>query len=266
MRATWRAFPTAPDDEPGAILRLDAGERIAAGITGRQGGRSTGPLASLNLSTKADDDPNALAANRTRIVRALGLDAPVWVHGEQVHGGDVAEVRRASLDPVAEPAGGPSMARIGGVDALVTSEPGLALAILVADCVPVLLADPTNGRIGVAHAGWRGLVAGVVGATVAMLDAPNVRAYVGPSIGPCCFEVGNEVAEELAAAFDGSILAEGAGENPHVDLWRTTVLALRAAGVTEIGMAAACTRCEPHRWFSHRAGSSGRQALVAALR
>lgn len=256
MRSTWRALPASDADAPGALLRLDAGETIAACITTRAGGRSTGALSSLNLSAKAGDDPAAVRANRRRVLDAIAPDAR-WIQGEQVHGGEVAEVDDAGDEPVA------------GVDALVTGARGLALAILVADCVPVLIVDRARSRIAVAHAGWRGLVAGVLERTVAMLGGSDLAAYVGPSIGPCCFEVGDEVAAALTDRFDASVRRprpDGTDGNPHADLWRASVLALRAAGIGEIGLAAACTRCEPHRWYSHRAGSAGRQALVAVVR
>lgn len=234
------------------MLRVDAGPRIVAGFTTRLGGRSANELASLNLSAKAGDDPANLEANRRRVV--AGLDAPdaSWVQGEQAHAAQVAMVD-AGVD-----------APIPGVDALWTERSGLALAVLVADCVPVLLADRDAGRVGVVHAGWRGLVAGVIERSVSAMGG-SLAAYVGPSIGPCCYEVGDEVADPLVERFDRSVRRE-TGAKPHADLWRASVFALRASGVGEIGLAAACTRCEPHRFFSHRAGSQGRQALVAAVR
>lgn len=254
MRASWRAYPASESNAPGALLRLEAGDGIVAGITTRHGGQSRGALSSLNLSTKSGDDPAALAANRARVLTALGAPDAEWVQGEQVHGGAVAQV----TDPAEEP--------IAGVDALVTDRRGLALAVLVADCAPILLADPQHRRIAVVHAGWRGLVADVVARAAAVLGAgAGTRAYVGPSIGPCCFEVGDEVADELVARFGPSVRIDSGRAKPHADLWRASVLALRAAGVTTIGLAAACTRCAPHTWFSHRAGSAGRQALVAAI-
>jgi YfiH family protein len=258
MRATWRAFPASADAAPGALLRIDAGPSVAAGFTTRHGGRSRGDLASLNLSRRTDDDASVVEANRSRVLDALGVPASRWVQGEQIHAGEVARIGpdRATGDS------GP----VPGVDGLVAAHDGIALSVLVADCVPVLIVDPATPSVGVAHAGWRGLAARIIERTVeAMPGQVGLAAYIGPSIGPCCFEVGDEVADEMTAAFDPSVRIAG-GARPYVDLWRASAIALRRAGVERVGLAAACTRCEPHRWFSHRAGATGRQALVAALR
>lgn len=253
MRSSWRALPASAVDAAGALLRIDAGPGIVAACTSRLGGRSTGELASLNLSSRSTDPVGTVEANRARVLRGLAAADAAWVQGEQVHAAGVAVIDAAS-EPV-----------ITGADALITERTGIALAVLVADCVPILLVDRVTPRIGVVHAGWRGLAAGVVDATIARMATPGIAAFIGPSIGPCCFEVGDEVADAMCEAFDPSVRRDRS-PRAHVDLWRASTLALRRSGITEIGMAAACTRCEPHRWFSHRAGSSGRQALVAVIR
>jgi polyphenol oxidase len=252
MRATWRAFPDEQGFQAGAMLRVQQAG-LGAAFTNRSGGCSSSDLTSLNLSLKANDPDHNVLANRERVLTSLGSAKAAWVQGEQVHGNQVAVVQN-------EPDG-----LVGGVDALITDTPGLALSVLVADCVPVLLLNLDDRRLGVAHAGWRGLVAGVLANTVKLMGSGRIAAYIGPSIGPCCFEVGPEVAEEILSWSGTKDVILETQSNPHADLWRATSRALVQAGVTDIGLAAACTRCEPHRYFSHRAGSLGRQALVAAL-
>ena len=146
-------------------------------------------------------------------------------------------------------------------DALWTDEPGAALVVLVADCVPILMADPRARRIAVVHAGWRGLVAGIVAKAAAVFDDPSrVIALAGPSIGPCCYEVGDEVAGPATGRFGPGIM-----NGRHLDLWAGTAAAFRDAGIRDATLALACTRCESHRFFSHRAGDAARQGVIARL-
>lgn len=231
---------------------------IRAMFTTRHGGSSTAPYASLNLSFVSGDDPGAVRANRARVVRALGAAPEAWTSGRQIHDARAARIGVADRGAGATEPG----TAIEGVDVLWTDEPGIPLAVLTADCAPILLADPARGRIGVVHAGWRGLIAGVVEAGVSCLGTPGaLRAWVGPTIGPCCYEVGDEVAGPAADALGDEVVR--IGERPHLDLWRGVVGALRRSGVTDIALAMLCTRCEPHRFFSHRAGDAGRQGLIA---
>lgn len=149
-------------------------------------------------------------------------------------------------------------------DALWADEPGIALVVVTADCVPILLADPSSRRIGVVHAGWRGLVAGVVEETVRAMGSPEtLAAFVGPAIGPCCYEVGEDVAERAAEKLGDVVYRRG--DRTHLDLWRSAATALAGAGVREVWPAALCTKCEPDRFYSHRAGARGRQGLIARL-
>lgn len=247
MRLTWRALPLNSDDEAGALLTVDGLSEagITAGFSTRHGGRSSGEFATLNVQ---DGDPSA-ESNRSRILTGLGVSEAPWIKAEQVHGSDVGVVSKIASD-------------LAGKDALITDEPGLALAVYSADCVPILLADPSAKRIGVIHAGWRGLVSGVIeNASKALGANQGVCAIIGPSIGPCCFEAGDEVLESASSA-----LGEEVVRDRRVDLWQGSMIALRRAGITRIGLAALCTKCEPHRFFSHRAGSAGRQAGVIAIR
>ncbi|HEX9713877.1 MAG TPA: peptidoglycan editing factor PgeF [Actinomycetota bacterium] len=238
------------------------GAGIRAAFTTRHGGFSAAPFASLNLSFLAGDDPDLVRANRARVLGTLGANAESWTSAMQVHDADVARVGPAELGSGAtEPD-----TVIPGTDALWTDRPGAALAVLTADCAPILLADPSRRRIGVVHAGWRGMVAGVIGNAVAAVEAaPTTVAFIGPSIGPCCYEVGEEVASAARETLGPEVVRERPGTRPHLDLWRGAALALRAAGVHDVRPSALCTRCEPHRFYSHRAGDDARQGLVAVL-
>jgi YfiH family protein len=136
--------------------------------------------------------------------------------------------------------------------------------VLTADCVPVLLADAASRRIGVVHAGWRGLLAGIVESAVEAIGSPDrLAAFVGPAVGPCCYEVGQEVG--AAASEQLGDVVRRRGDRSFLDLWRGVTVALRRAGVHEIWPAALCTKCEPGRFYSHRAGARGRQGLIARI-
>jgi YfiH family protein len=180
--------------------------------------------------------------------------APAWVaHVRQVHGTDVVRVEAGSR--AAALAETPA-------DALCTALPQVALAIRTADCVPVLLADPAGGACAAAHAGWRGLAAGVLGRTVDALTAlsgmpaDRLVAAIGPSIGPCCFEVGDEVADAFAPT---EVMRPSGGARPHVDLWAAARARLQQAGlrpervfVAGGGARPPCTSCEAARFASYR--------------
>lgn len=255
----WRAFPARGDASPGAYLTVPAlsGAGIRVAFTARAGGVA-GPL---DLSLVGGADPGVVVRNRARALGAVGASPEAWTSGRQIHGTRVA---RVGSDECGSGAFDPGTA-LADVDALWTDEPGPALVILTADCLPVLIVDPTRPAVGVVHAGWRGLVAGVVGRTVAAMGGPeNLRAFVGPSIGPCCYEVGPEVAEEARASL-GSEVVRGSTNGVRLDLWRGARAALAAAGVGAVLTSALCTRCEPHRFFSHRAAATGRQGVLAMI-
>lgn len=211
-------------------------------FTTRAGGVSEGALASLNLGRSAGDEPAHVDENRRRACETVGVDpARLRVSRRQVHG-DV--VRRAGED--------------GDADGLWSDEPGEPLLALAADCVPIAIAR-TDGerRLAVVHAGWRGLAGGVVASAVAALGG-ETAAVVGPAIGPCCYEVGAEVAER----FDGDLLAHG-----HLDLWAAAERRLREAGVASVERVDLCTACHPELFFSHRRdrGVTGRQGVIGAV-
>ncbi len=227
---------------------------VRAAMTTRIGGVSRGPFASLNLAGHVGDDKSAVAENRRRLVSAFGLPSePAWL--EQAHGIEVAVLPGT---------------RSGPADAAVTFTPGAVCAVLVADCLPVFLASRDGGRVGVAHAGWRGLAAGVVEAAVAALDCEPAKlvAWLGPAIGPAAFEVGSEVREALVAR-DAAAAADfrpGLEGRWLADLPALARRRLAASGVGTVQGGGLCTFSDPRRFYSYRRdGVTGRMAALAWL-
>jgi YfiH family protein len=224
---------------------------VRAWVTVRAG---VGRYGGLNLATHVGDDPAAVAANRARLRAALALPAePAWL--EQVHGARVLDLDRDGVEPA---------------DGAVTSQPGVVCAVLTADCLPVVLADGRGRRVGVAHAGWRGLLAGVLPAAVQALevDAREVRAWLGPAIGAAAYEVGADVREPFVAVDPGAgrWFASNARGRWQADLYGLAQDSLRAAGVTQVYGGGFCTYREADRFFSHRREAPcGRMATLAWL-
>ncbi len=228
--------------------------RVRAAMTTRAGGVSVGPRASFNLATHVGDDPAAVEENRRRLCDALGLPAePAWL--DQVHGTAVAVL----------PGAGQARA-----DAAVTFARGQVCAVLVADCLPVFLASRAGDRVGIAHAGWRGLAAGVVEATLAALecDPREIVAWLGPSIGPRAFEVGDEVRDAFLAGDEGAAAEFQPGRAGRwlADLPALARRRLAAAGVAAVSGGDLCTHADPARFYSFRRdGATGRMAALAWL-
>jgi polyphenol oxidase len=217
-------------------------------FTARLGGISAPPFDGLNLGVLTDDERDSVIENRLRLATALGFPAERVTIGRQVHGSDLAaHAAPQRPSPYARP-GSP----IPEVDGHVTAEPSLPLLVFVADCVPVALSGP-NG-VAMLHCGWRGLAGGIVERGAEAVGA--TEAVIGPSIGPCCYEVGDEV---LGAFSD---LGEGVARDRMLDLPEVARRRLRAAGVERIESSGLCTSCEAGLFFSHRrdAGRTGRQA------
>jgi hypothetical protein len=229
-------------------------ETVRAVMTTRRGGFSTGPYASFNLASHVGDDERAVAANRQRLRDALSLPGePQWL--DQVHGRKVAKLSQ----PVMESA-----------DAAVAFEPGPVAAVLTADCLPVLLASRAGDRVGIAHAGWRGMVLGVVEAAVAALasDPDDLVAWLGPSIGPAVFEVGGEVRRMFVSMQPESAadFRPGRGQKYLADLPGLARRRLVACGVTSIHGGEHCTVADPARFYSYRRdGQTGRMAALIWL-
>jgi polyphenol oxidase len=207
----------------------------------------------LNLGMLTEDDPARVVENRRRLCEAVRADPDGATMAWQRHG---ATVTRAQPRGVVTP---------GTVyehcDGLWSDEPGRAMLLLTADCLPIAIARRT-GRpaVSILHAGWRGLLNGVVAAGVRSLGDEEVAAAIGPGIGPCCYEVGEEVAAPFREAFGEDVLRDG-----RLDLWTSAERALRAAGCVEVDRLDRCTSCEPDRFFSHRRdrGRTGRQGVIA---
>lgn len=218
-------------------------------------------------------DTAAITANRARWSSIIGVPADRWVCAQQVHG-----VRHVVVTELDAGRGAASFEdAIPATDVLISSTPGLALTVFCADCTSILLCDPDQRVAAAVHAGWRGTVANAAGVAVGAMRAAfgsrpgSVRAFIGPSIGPCCYEVGGEVVEAWQqTGLDPSVCAiQHDGGRAHFDLWRANQTALMAAGVRpeNIEVAGICTMCHADRWFSHRAsgGSAGRFAAIIVV-
>jgi YfiH family protein len=234
---------------------------VHAAFPARTGGVSAPPFDSLNLGLSGHDDPEAVLENRRRLCAAVGvpqarLVVPGQVHGTALRWVGAAAAGRGAFD---------SASVVREHDGLLTAAAGLGLVVSYADCVPiVVVAEGDEGPLyATVHAGWRGMVAGIGGLAAAGLESRGGRllaAAVGPSIGPCCFAVDDELRRRFAALYPGS-----AGSRT-VDLWHCARLDLERAGVPadRVAVAGLCTSSDS-RFFSHRrdAGASGRHLAIA---
>lgn len=213
----------------------------------RVGGVSEGPFVSLNLGKLTLDGEEHVEENRRRLCAEVGADVARLALNRQRHS---AIVNRARAGGRGEPG-----------DGLWTDEPGLPMLKLTADCVPIALAREDRPGLAVLHAGWRGLLEGIVESGVAALGAAQ-RAAVGPAIGPCCYEVGPEVAEPFRRRFGPDVVT-----GRMLDLWTSAERALREAGVATVERFDLCTSCNPELFFSHRRdeGVTGRQGVIGVV-
>jgi polyphenol oxidase len=256
------------------LLRSELiGAPFVHGFTTRAGGVSAPPFDTLNLGAKWGDDPAAVSENRRRVERAVGgtnVEGPILV-ARQVHGATVLRVR---------PGDDPTAIAPTDADALCTDAPGVLLGIFVADCVPALLVDPRTGSCAAVHAGWRGTVAGVLPAAVRALGVEfgarpsDLRAALGPAIGPCCFEVGPEVVAAFEALVPdararGIVLPSprGAAGKANVDLKAANRLLLERAGLDPGAIEAGpeCTHCDRARFFSFRRDGASTGQLMGLV-
>lgn len=227
--------------------------RVRAAVTTRRGGVSQGPWQSLNLAEHVDDDPTAVQENRRRLVEALSLPSePAWL--QQVHGCAVVDPGAAGCE----------------ADACSTDRTGAVCAVMTADCLPVLFTDRLGSRIAAAHAGWRGLAAGVLEQTLATFNCPpeDMRVWLGPAIGPSAFEVGGEVRRVFLTADPQAEQAFNASRPGHwlADLYLLARQRLVRHGVTAVWGGGYCTYHEPERFYSFRRdGVTGRMASLIWL-
>lgn len=222
-------------------------------FTTRLGGVSTGSLSSLNLGCHRGDDPANVQQNYVRVADAIGFDLQNLVLTWQIHTDIVRAVTKAD-------AAGVDNHAYPQCDALITNDPGTALAVFTADCTPVLLWDPVTGAVGAVHAGWRGTAAKLAGKTAkAMCDRygcqpENLRAAIGPNIAQCCFETDRDVPDAMLCAYGKQaqkyILT--AGNKYHIDLKALNALSLQEMGVKHIEISEICTCCQQDLFWSHR--------------
>ena len=218
-----------------------------AAFSTRIGGVSQPPYEALNVAVKTGDDPGRVRDNRGRLAAALGIEPNRVLMAHQVHGDRLIRHTVEQQPPIfAEAVPSPEDA-----DAHATAEPGLAPMVMVADCLPVALAGP--GGVAMAHCGWRGLAAGLAATAAREVDA--AAAAIGPGIGPCCYEVGDEVLAAFAEV-------PGVAEDRMLDLAGVARHQLAEAGVGEVESSGLCTSCEADLFFSHRRDGerTGRQA------
>lgn len=232
-----------------------AAASVRAVTTTRSGGVSQGPYACLNLGDHVGDDPEAVRENRARLETALKLPAtPFWL--QQVHGTRVVEAAAIAAPATA--------------DAVYARNPGVVCAVLTADCLPVLLCDRAGQRVAAAHAGWRGLAAGVIEAAVAAMQVParDLLAWLGPAISSAAYSVGEDVRQAFMANSAGAETAFGPAEGGrwHADLYMLARQRLAACGVSEVYGGGWCTWKDARRFYSYRRdGTTGRMANLIWL-
>ncbi len=232
--------------DPDLIRWEDAPAPYEVVFSTRCGGVSEGPYSSLNLGLLTDDERERVEENRRRLFEAAGARPERAAWPRQVHGPRVLRAQRRGDE----------------ADGLWTDEPDRVLVVVTADCLPIALArlDGPLPALALLHVGWRGLLAGIVPAAVAALGHGPVAAAIGPGIGPCCYEVQDDVAGPMDAAFGLGLVRDR-----KLDLPGAAERALRAAGCARVDRLDSCTACNPERFFSHRrdGGLTGRQGAVA---
>ena len=238
------------------MIHWEAPGPYVVAFSTRVGGVSEGPFESLNLGIYTADDPERVVENRRRLAERAAIDPERTRMAWQRHG---AEVRRAAPEGILTPG-----TQHEACDGFWSDEPSQGMMLVTADCLPLAIVRSDGGRpaIAVLHVGWQGLLAGIIANGAAALGEGPLAAAIGPGIGPCCYEVGPDVAEPYEARFGREVLADG-----RLDLWRAAELALNEAGVKEVERTDLCTFCHPELFFSHRRdrGITGRQGVIAAV-
>ncbi|MBI1800132.1 MAG: peptidoglycan editing factor PgeF [Chloroflexi bacterium] len=247
-----------------AFQTLSTEPTVAHAVFTRHGGVSPAPWQSLNLSTGTGDSAENVAENTRRVVETLGWSPADAVTSRQVHGAQVAVVGR---DHRAR--------RIADSDGLITDSPGVVLLQRYADCAPILLYDPERPAVGVAHAGWRGTLAGIAGVMVKRMGEAfgskpgSLVACIGPAIGQCCYHVGAEVQQLFSERHAlGANCLHPRGGRVYLDLWEANRSQLHEAGVRQVEVAGLCTSCNTGDFYSARAENrlNGCFGAVIALR
>lgn len=232
-------------------------------VTTRHGGVSPAPFDSLNLSSHVGDTVERVHENLDRLHHALGIDRRNTVDASQAQADRVAVITETERGT-----------RVNAVDGLITNRRAVTLMLRFADCVPILLYDPAHQAIGIAHAGWRGTVSKVLTNTVRAMGEqfgtqPNTLiACIGPSIGPCCYEIGGDVQAKVEHAFPDTpelLLTENG--STHLNLWQANAVQLHALGVKQVEIAGVCTADHTQDFFSWRRenANTGRFAALIGL-
>jgi len=261
------------------VLRHSSLGGVPHAVTNRQGGVSDGPFSSLNLGYSTADAEDNVAANRSNVLADLRMERDSVFSGWLTHGNAVSEFHAGEAEawPVVRAsvrAGSDRTEMMFRSDAAVSDVPGLYFLVTFADCAPVLLADPGRGVVAIAHAGWRGTAAGVAAATVRVMcgsfgcSPKHVVAAIGPSIGPCCYRVGPDVADEFRAHANTPVIIERTG-GMYLDLRESNARQLTEIGVRSeaLEISTTCTSCHSATYFSHRAagGITGRFGACIGL-
>jgi YfiH family protein len=236
---------------------------IRHGFSTRVGGVSEGAFASLNVAVGPGDDPACVAENLRRFADAIGVEPGRLFQVSQVHGAEVRVIEPSDERLAVLPEHG---------DGLVTWDGGSAIGVRVADCVPVLVHDPEQNGVAALHAGWRGVAAGIVHVGAALLarrsgTSAGMVAAIGPCIGVCCFEVGEEVVDALAQAVPEDGVVDRSRAKAHVDLRLAVRRQLNAIGISDdrIDDVGGCTKCDAERFFSHRRDGARSGRLLGAI-
>ena len=248
------------------VRAFDSYPQFQHAIFTRKGGISPSPFFSLNLSTAVGDRPDIVQHNIETVCQALGIAAARTVSCHLVHGARVITVTAANRQ-----------IEMGQADGLITAEANTWLFMRFGDCTPLIFFDPVQKAVGLSHAGWRGTMQNAAGATVKAMGEQlgckpkNMLAVIGPAIGPCCYEVGQDVIEAGQANLNNAanlFYKNGKPNHAHFDMWAANQQQLTEAGVTQVIQSGLCTACRTAEFFSHRAeqGQTGRFGVIVGMR
>lgn len=242
--------------------KLEGVHGLVHAFLGRTGGVSSGHLASLNLGRREEDRAENLAENKKRVAKSFGTDADKIFTVSQVHSDRIVIIDRTDTAP--------EEVKPFEADAIITDIKGISIGILTADCVPLLFLDSRNKVMAAVHAGWKGTASKIASKTVKMMierfesRPQEIKAAIGPAIGACCYEVGQEVLDAVGYRGNASVQREGKW---YLDLPRANLLQLQEMGVADIDVSGICTSCRTDLFFSHRGekGKTGRQLSFISL-
>ena len=246
--------------------RFTAFSNLVHAVFTRNGGVSLKPYHSLNLSLSVQDNPTAVQVNFLTVCGALAVSPQQIAACQLIHGADIITVTHDNCRQM-----------MGYADGLITGEPNIFLFMRFADCTPLLFFDPVQRAVGLTHAGWRGTMQNAAGATVQAMktelgcNPENIIAAIGPAIGPCCYEVGQDVISVAQASLENAstlLKKNGKPAYAHFDMWEANRRQLLAADTGEIIQSRCCTACHTDTFFSHRAesGQTGRFGVMIGLR